>query len=324
MGAIGTASPYASDLTPSLLTSWPDASQIAGANAAPGAPGVTSGSGRDPATRVDLSNKVKDILARAGSDRDVADRLKAFVEQLRSGGADASNPGTPPSDRSGAGDVNQAFAQLSGDTISTDSQDQPVQPANNFATGLKAGGYTVSAIARASDGSFQIEIVGPDGTGFLDRRFGTSGEFSGFSNLGPGTSAQEYQSGNEEYITFSRSRAAATSVAVSSDAGALSATSSATQTESVTFAVDFSTGEISLAQSQSTTISTTVQIAAPGSTFSTLALANAVTSTHHASGIGSARTPESLDARAKTLSSECGDRRVQRGWPRPDRPALSR
>ena len=105
-------------------------------------------------------------------------------------------------------------------------------------------------MARASDGSFQIAIVGPDGTGFLDRRFGTSGEFSGFSNLGPDLAAQDYQRGNKEYITFSESEAAATSVTASSDAGTVSATSSATHTASVTFVVDFTTGGISMLRSE--------------------------------------------------------------------------
>src|SRR6185437_6000733 len=99
-----------------------------------------------------------------------------------------------------------------------DGSDGPAQVGQNFTSGLKAGGYTISAIVRASDGAFQIEILGPNGTGFLDRRFGTSGEFSTFGNLGPGATGQEYQQGNTEYITLSQNVAAATSVSVSSAA----------------------------------------------------------------------------------------------------------
>ena len=270
MSAIGTASPYASDISALLLASSSDRGHADGSTA-PGARDASSAS-RDPATRVDLSDQVKDILARASSDRDVADRLKAFVEQLRSGSPDASGQAPAPLSQSAESAVNQAFEQLSGDAQADDSSDShPVDVSKDFASGLSAGGYAISAVGRASDGSFQIAIVGPDGAGFLDRRFGTSGEFATFSNLGAGTTAQEYQRGNTEYITFSESQAAATSVAVSSDAGVLSATSSATQTASVTFAVDFSNGAISMAQSESTSVSTAVQIAEPGSTVSTLA-----------------------------------------------------
>lgn len=273
MSAVGTANSYASDISPLLISNSSGPSQAAGAGTAPGTADASSGSDRDPATRLDLSDRVKDILARASSDRDVADRLKAFVEQLRSGTANASVQNASPSDQNAASAVDQAFEQLSGgaQTASDSQDDQPVQPAQNFATGLKADGYSISAVGRASDGSYQIEIEGPDGTGFLDRRFGASDGFSAFSNLGPGTTGQEYQSGNEEYITFSQSEAAATSVTASSGAGTVSATSAATETGSVTFVVDFSTGTISMAQAASISASTNVQVSSPGSTFSTLA-----------------------------------------------------
>ena len=271
MSTIGAANSYASDISPSLIGNPSNPSQTAGGSA-PGAADASSESDRDPATRVDLSDRVKDILARASSDRDVADRLKAFVEQLRSDAANASARNASPSDQNAASDVDQAFQQLSGGASTNgDSQDdQPVQPTQNFATGFQAAGYSISAVGRASDGSYQIEIVGPDGTGFLDRRFST-GDGLTLSNLGDGTTAQEYQSGNKEYITFSQSEAAATSVTASSDAGTVAATSEATQTDSVTFIVDFSTGAIAMAQTESTSVSTNVQISSPGSTFSMLA-----------------------------------------------------
>jgi hypothetical protein len=273
MSAIGTATSYGSDLS-SLLASSAQASAPADATASatlatPSDP--SSSSERDPATRIDLSDKVKDILARARNDQDVADRFKAFVESHRINNADGSTQDdSSSSDQISKTDVNKGFEQLSGGTPADDS-DGPVQVAKDFATGLKAGGYTISAVGRASDGSFQIAIVGPDGTGFLDRRFGTTGEFAGFSNLGPGTAAQEYQRGDKEYITFAQSDAAGVSVTASSDAGTVSATSTGTHTASTTFVVDFNTGAISLVQSETTSVSTTAQIALPGSSFSTIA-----------------------------------------------------
>ena len=273
MSAIGTATSYGSDLS-SLLASSAQTSAPADppAPATPATPSdPSSNSERDPATRIDLSDKVKDILARASTDQDVADRLKAFVESRRISHADGSTQDdSSPSGQSSKTDVNKGFEQLSGGTPADDS-DGPVEVAQNFATGLKAGGYTISAVARASDGSFQVQIVGPDGKGFLDRRFGTSGEFSTFGGIGAGGAAQSYQRGNKEYISFAQSDAAAVSVTASSDAGTVSATSTGTHTGSTTFVVDFNTGAISLLQSDYTSVSTAVQINRPGSTYSAVA-----------------------------------------------------
>ena len=263
MSATGSANPFAGGIPSLWFANSSDPSQ----DAAPGAARPGFGGGRDPATRVDLSDKVKDILARASSDQAVAERFKAFVESRRANGADGS------AQTAHGSDVNEGFAQLSGAAWGGDGSldNAPVEVQQNFATGLKAGGYTISAIGRASDGSFQVQIVGPDGTSFLDRRFGTTGEFSTFGGIQPGEAVQSYQRGNKEYITFSDSEAAATSVTASTDAGTLSATSAATHTASVTFVVDFSSGSISMAQSESTSVSTIVQIGTPGSTLSTLA-----------------------------------------------------
>jgi hypothetical protein len=274
MSTIGTATSYGNDLS-SLLAGSTQTSAPADPSA-PSAPAAASDPNsnreRDPATRVDLSDKVKAILARASTDQDVSDRLKAFVESRRVNNADGSaQDNSPSSNQSSKTDVNRGFEQLSGGWPADDASDGPVQVAKNFATGLSADGYAISAVARASDGSFQVAIEGPNGTGFLDRRFGTSGEFSGFSNLGPGVTAQEYQQGNKEYITFSQSDAAAVSVTASSDAGTVSATSTGTHTASTTFVVDFNTGGISMLQSETTSVSTTAQIALPGSAFSTVA-----------------------------------------------------
>ena len=273
MSTIGSAASYANDISSLLLSDSTDTQPAAGGSSASaaGADDTSSDPGRDPATRVDLSNKIKDILARASTDQDVANRLKAFVESRRSGNADGNGQDTSSSGQSSTTSVDQAFQQLSGGAPADDGSFAPVQVGQNFATGLKADGYTISAVARAGDGSFQVEIMGPDDKSFLDRRFGTSGEFSSFSGIGAGGSAQSYQQGNKEYITFSQDSAAAISVSASSATGTVSATSSGTRTDSVTFEVDFDTGAISMTQSESLSVSTTAQISQPGSTFSTVA-----------------------------------------------------
>jgi len=180
---------------------------------------------RAPATRIDLSDKVKDILARASTDQDVADRLKAFVESHH---RDGSTRDASPSDLST--DINKAFEQLSGGSpAADDSQDSQ----------------------SAQDG--------------------TTGSFSGFSSREANVAVQAYRRGNKEYITFSESEIAATSVSASSDAGSVSATSAATHTASLTFAIDFRTGAISIAASESTSVSTAVQIQQPTFSFSAFA-----------------------------------------------------
>jgi hypothetical protein len=233
MSSIGAAALFPRDVSASLFTGPSDAlpaSAIPSQASSGSSWGASSGPSwgasrghhhqRDPATRIDLSDKVKDILARASTDQDVADRLKAFIESIRGDGS-AQDPS--PSDASSSPDINQAFEQLT------------------------------QGIAAADD------TQDPDGVS------------SGFSSREANLAVQAYRRGNKEYITFSESEIAATSVSASSDAGSVSATSAATHTASLTFAIDFRTGAISIAASESTSVSTAVQIQQPASSFSTFA-----------------------------------------------------
>jgi hypothetical protein len=173
---------------------------------------------------------VKGILARASSDQDVADRLKAYVEAHRIDISDGPTQDSSSSDQNPSTDINQAFEQLSGGSpAADDSQDS--QPAQGGATGA----------------------------------------FSGLSSFESNVAVQAYRRGNKEYITFSESEIAATSVNASSGAGAVSATSAGTHTQSVTFAIDFRTGAVSVSQSEATSVSTSVQIQQPTPSFSTFA-----------------------------------------------------
>jgi hypothetical protein len=219
MSIIGAAALFPRDVPTSLFTGSSDALPVSAT------PSARHHNHRAPATRVDLSDKVKDILARANTDQDVADRLKAFVDSHRRDGSalDASS-----SDLST--DINKAFEQLSGGSPAADDA-QDSQSAQD----------------------------------------GTTGSFSGFSSREANVAVQAYRRGSKEYITFSESEVAATSVAASSEAGAVSATSAATHTASVTFAIDFRTGAISIAASESTSVSTAVRIDQPSSSFSAFA-----------------------------------------------------
>ena len=94
MSTIGAATSYTGDIS-AFLGSSADASSATGPT--PPTSDGTAGSGRDPATRVELSDKVKAILARASTDQDIADRLKAFVESHRSDDSDGSTQDTSSS-----------------------------------------------------------------------------------------------------------------------------------------------------------------------------------------------------------------------------------
>jgi hypothetical protein len=214
MSIIGTAASHGGDIFNSLFGNSPDAD--------PWKPTLRVPSlaipGNSPATRVDLSDKVKDILARASSDQDVCERLRAFVESHR-----AHDDGwSYDHDHGFKVDVNRAFEQLAGR-------------------------------GAASDGS---EADAPDQL----TKNPASETDTAFSSLSIGAAVQAYQRDNKEYITFSESEAAATSVTSSSDAGSISATSAAAHTASVTFVVDFETGGLSILRSDSTSVSTAVQI----------------------------------------------------------------
>jgi hypothetical protein len=110
MSAVGTVNSYASDIPSLLIGNSFGGPQASAANA-------DSSQDRDPATFVDLSDRVKQTLSRAISDRGTADRLRAFVEQRGLKGANASAQDTSPSsDQDAVSDVTQAFEQLSGGT----------------------------------------------------------------------------------------------------------------------------------------------------------------------------------------------------------------
>src|ERR1700761_2102107 len=91
MITIGTTASYATDISGLLSGSTDTPSPVSASGASPwGAADAASDPTRDPATRVDLSDKIKGILARASTDQDVANRLKAFVEAHRTNNANGS------------------------------------------------------------------------------------------------------------------------------------------------------------------------------------------------------------------------------------------
>lgn len=277
MSAIATTT-YASSISALLLANSSDASATSSdastaavpsdptAQSAAAADPGSSSDDRGPATNVQLSDKVKAILAQATSDATVAQRLQSFVDSQRSNG----EPDGSSSSSTSTINVDEAFQQLSGSTADETDIQQPVQVVKSFATGLKADGYTISAMASDNDGSSRIIIFGTNGFNFLDEQFGSQDEATTGQAV-PGQSYSEVQSGNVEYITINQQSAAATGVQASSSAGTTSATSTASQSSSVTIAVDFNTGQVSLTQAEAASLSTTAQISQQTPSFSTMA-----------------------------------------------------
>jgi hypothetical protein len=235
--------------------------------ASSGTSSAATGDDRGLATNVQLSDKVKATLVQAETYQNVAERLQAFIEARHAGGG-----GSPQAAAGPKTDVDKAFQALSGGTAAGASQTpEPVQVVTSFDTGLKADGYTISALASDQDGSSRIEIVGPNGFSFLDEHFGRSDEFVGGSSAGPVYSESEYQAGNVEYVTISGAASVSTSTTASSSSGSASTSSAFAQASTTTIAVDFNTGQISVTQAAAVQAATAAQISQPAPSFSTVA-----------------------------------------------------
>jgi hypothetical protein len=273
MSAIGTVSATGSNLAGLLPANTPSSSSTDPASS-DASKTATSGSGsRGPATDVQLSDKVKAILAEARTDQSVAERLQAFVQSRR-----ADNGEGAQVDAGSKTDIDKAFQQLTGANAQVADGAQtptpvpsPVEPAINFADQVQIGGFSVAVTADAKTGAFTTVINGPNGLSFSDQRFGRGDEVSGSQGVGPGTTVGSYQAGNVEYITFTQSEAAVVSVSASSGAETVAASAAAAHSYTATFAIDFATGSIQATQSDISTASVTAQISQGNSSLSVVA-----------------------------------------------------
>jgi hypothetical protein len=275
MSAIGTVSATGSNLAGLLPANTQPSSSVDSASS--DASNTVTGEGRGPATDVQLSDKVKAILAEAKTDQSVAERLQAFVQSRRADKGEGAQ-----ADAGSKTDIDKAFQQLTGgntqvvDGTQTPSPAQspapsPVQPAVNFSDQAQIAGFSVAVTADAKTGAFTTIINGPDGLSFSDQRFGRGDEVSGSQGVGPGTAVGSYQAGNVEYVTFTQSEAASVSFSASSDAETVAASAAAAHSYTVTFAIDFTTGSIQTTQSDVSTASVTAQVSQGNSPLSVVA-----------------------------------------------------
>ena len=139
--------------------------------------------------------------------------------------------------------INADPANSSGDTNSA-----ALNPAVSFSNTLQIGGFSISVRADAATGAYATVVNGPDGFHYLSKGWGSGGGWAGGGPTGPGTSLSGSQSGNVQTITISRNVAAEADVTASSGAGTVSASVSSAESDSVTFAIDFSTGTITASE----------------------------------------------------------------------------
>jgi hypothetical protein len=271
MSTVGSASLAGSNLAGLLAANTPSSSSTDQASS--DATNTATSDSRGPATDVNLSDKVKAVLAEAKTNQSVAERLQAYVQSRRADNGDGAQ-----ADAGSKTDIDKAFQQLTGgdaqaaDGTQTPSQvPSPVEPAINFSDQAQIGGFSVTVTADAKTGAFTTVINGPGGLSFSDQRFGRSDEVSGFQGLGPDQTASEYQAGNVEYITFTQDDAAAVSVAASSGSESVAASAAAAHSYTATFAIDFITGSIQATQSDITTASVTARVSQGNSSLSVVA-----------------------------------------------------
>ncbi|MDR3468816.1 MAG: hypothetical protein P4M07_23040 [Xanthobacteraceae bacterium] len=242
---------------------------------------TTSSDGAGPATFVTLSDQAKAATAaKAQSDQAAADRLQAYVEAHRvsgtPGGADASTqPADAQATTSGA-KVEAIVAQIK--TLANANDPQPFQtftPTKSLSNSVTYDGYTLTLDTNAGTQYYGIELSG-NGVQAYSKHFGPSDGAGGVNASPPGVAISSGIPGSnneaEDAITITRNVATASSASVSSSsAGSASTSSVNAQSSSLSFLVNYATGQISVEQSAAAVSAQATQISPPGSTLSTLA-----------------------------------------------------
>ena len=252
--------------------------------------GATSTGGDGPATVVTLSDQAKAAAAKAQSDQAAADRLQAYVEAHRVNAskttatdslqnildANTQPTGTQPAEPTTGSKVGAIVAQI---TAANDAdQPQPFQtftPTKSLSNSVTFNGFTLTLDTNASTQYYGIELSG-NGVQAFNKHFGPSAGAGGSSGLPPGVgiSIGIANSNNEaiDAITITQNVATATSdSASSSSAGSISSSSVNAESSSITFLVNYATGEISVQQSAASVSAQSTSVGSPGSTLSTFA-----------------------------------------------------
>jgi hypothetical protein len=257
------------------------------------APTATSADGSIPATFVTLSDQAKAAAARAQSDQTAADRLQAYVEAHRVSRADTGIKTTATGSLQGILEANtQPTATPAADTPPSANtkvaaivaqiktlagaddlpQIQTFTPTKSLSNSVTFEGYTLTLSTNAGTQYYGIKLSG-NGVRADSQHFGPNAGSGGSSGL-PGVTITAGIPNNIDEsidaITITRNVATASSASVSSSAGSVAESSLNAQSSSITFLVNYATGQISVEKSAASVSVRSASVGAAGSTLSTL------------------------------------------------------
>ena len=257
--------------TPATTNTTSDASSTSGSSA-----------GSGPAAYFTLSNQAKANLA-------ATNRLDAYVDAYRESATLTGRETNALDGLLGLLDTSAQGAQSTGGansettvlqipTVADGNEPPPFQtftPTKTLSNTVTYDGYTLTLDADAGTQWYGVELNG-NGVHAYDKHFGPSDQAGGASGVTPGTEVSIGLPNNNneaiDAITVTRNSATASSTSVSSSAGGAASTSSVNaQSSSITFLVNYATGQISVAQSATSVSAQSSQATLPGSIISTRA-----------------------------------------------------
>jgi hypothetical protein len=294
--AISATAPSIGDALAQLISGGSGGSLTpAGTSADSASPSTAASTGNSgPATVVTLSDQAKAAAAaKAQSDQVAADNLQAYVEAHRVTGnatkaaptgslqnileANTPSTATPPADAqpTTGSKVEAIVAQIK--TLADANEPPPFQsfvPTKSLSNSVTVDGFTLTVETNASTQFYGTELTG-NGTQVYDEHFGSEDEASGGAGAAPGVSISTAEVDNNEAldaVTVTRNIATASSVSTSSpSAGSISTSSVNAQSSSITFLVNYATGQISAEGSAASVSARSASVSPPGSILSALA-----------------------------------------------------
>jgi hypothetical protein len=298
MATISVATPSIGNLLAQLISSGsstPPAPASTSTNTGSASSSTaTPSAGYGAAAFVTLSDRAKAAAAtNIQSDQEAATRLQAYVDEQRANNAGtktgapvslqsiletvAQSTDTPPASAqpTTGSNVEAIVAQIK--TLANANEPPPFQsfvPSKSLSNSLTVDGFTLTVDTNASTQFYGTALSG-NGTLVLDKHFGSEDEAGGGTGAAPGVSVSTAEVNNNEAldaVTVTRNIATASSASISSSsAGSVSTSSVNAQSSSITFFVNYATGQISAEGSAASVSARSTSVGPPGSTLSTLA-----------------------------------------------------
>jgi hypothetical protein len=233
-----------------------------------------SASSSAPTDSVDLSDHAKTVLAQAQKDQVLANQLQAFVQSHRNSDGTGKNSASGQSTQSSStpgqatDNVMQAFDQLTGQAPAASTSQQTdgstsdtngwgsifpdtFVPTKSMSTSLTLGGFTVSVQSDPSRLYSEVDVSG-NGVSAWNKHFWPSDAGFGGSAPPAGISVNIGSNPNnlaEDIVTITQDEATAKSASVSSSTGSSAVAAVSARSSSLTFVINYATGQITAAQS---------------------------------------------------------------------------